>query len=115
MTIPVCSSTEKCDFHRDGGSKREKCWGLCDRRGCRALATTEVGPAGRTLCDRHATPRRPGPPVTTGSKAERVVAFRLGSTVRRRAEAAAERECVTVGELARRTLVAYLDTGTAPD
>lgn len=104
----MCGHGVQCDFHRDGGSRRNKCYGLCDVRGCRELATTETGPRGRSVCDAHAKPRAVGRPVSTGSATGPVVAFRLGAADQARARAAADAESVTVGELARRTLLARL-------
>jgi hypothetical protein len=104
----VCSPASPCGYHADGGSKRVKCAGYCDRRGCRELATTEVGPRGLALCDAHANPRSVGHPISTGSKGLRVVAFRLSASDRVRAEAAATRARLTVGELARRALLERL-------
>lgn len=114
MSVSVCTFAGPpgarycvpCDYHRDGASKRSKCPGLCDRRGCRGLVDTRV--VGARYCERHAKPGRAGRPVTTGSASTPVIAFRPGAALYATASAAAEREHVTVGELARRALVERL-------
>jgi hypothetical protein len=104
----ICTPTALCDAHRDGASKRAKCPGYCDARGCRERATTEVGPRGRTLCDAHAKPRPVGRPRTTGRDSTPVVAFRLGADEHARAAVVAKRGRTTVNELAKRALLATL-------
>lgn len=102
----ICTPTALCDAHRDGASKRAKCPGLCDRRGCRKPIDTRV--VGAEFCDLHKTPRKPGPAPTTGSKATPIVSFRLAAETRRRAEAWSVRDKLPINKLAERAFLAAL-------
>jgi len=112
-----CTSAGLCDAHRDGAAKKgEPCPWYCDAPDCRRKAAEEPFGDGRSFCRAHAATAtrgrgRPRGSVTTGSRGAAPVSFRLGAAERSRALALAAGRGQTVGELARRALLAELDRG----